>query len=115
MTNAMVYLAVQDPAGAYIISWSAVKNGDKWQFAMAPSTGEVKPRASDFDSMSMSALATATSGRETPAFIPAPTGDTSAGATPTTTPAPTPESTPAPSGPKKVPTPAGPVTIPGSG
>jgi hypothetical protein len=42
-------LAVQDPQGAYLLGWTVQKVGDTWLFGNAPSTPDVRARASAWD------------------------------------------------------------------
>jgi hypothetical protein len=110
-TMAMVTYAVQDPSGAYLMSWMASKDGGTWKFMMTPSISEVRARASDFDGVmpGLSEPASSPSSSAPPApeshntVTDSPSGGDGGGAPK------------APDGPKKVPTPHGPVTIPGSG
>lgn len=44
-----VVLAVQEPDGAYLLSWAAEHAGDTWVFANAPAPADVRPRASAWD------------------------------------------------------------------
>jgi hypothetical protein len=110
-TFAMLYYAVQEPSGAYLMGWSARKDGGTWKFTMAPSGSMVKPRASDFD---VGGVLDAPAPTPTPASTEPPKDPKN---TITDTPSGGDGGAPkAPGdGPKKVPTPHGPVTIPGSG
>jgi hypothetical protein len=44
-TGAMIQFAVQDPTGAYLLGWEAIKVGDKWAFkgADAPTNEQARP------------------------------------------------------------------------
>jgi hypothetical protein len=48
--SAMVATAIQDRGGAYVLNWNATPRDTGYVFAPALSPGEVKPRASDWDS-----------------------------------------------------------------
>jgi hypothetical protein len=48
-SSATVQTAIQEPGRAYVLGWSATRNGDTWLFDGAPATTETKPRAVDFD------------------------------------------------------------------
>lgn len=61
MTDATIYLGVQEAGSAYVLGWSALKQGSGWKFNGAASTTATRPRASDFGSLSESELAGATS------------------------------------------------------
>lgn len=116
-TDSTVGLAIQGKDGAYLLAWDAKRDGDKWVFTNSPCQGDVKPRASDFDGVSISADVSASSGSSS---------GSSSGASerPTTTTDSTPSSTKKPDKPEKPPsnpdnpgpirknTPAGPINIP---
>lgn len=74
-TGAVLQLAVQDPNGAYLIGWEAVKVGDKWAFKGIDAPADVRRLASDFDGGAgdMSGSGSA-AGAET-AQVPAGAGD----------------------------------------
>lgn len=46
-----VLTAIQDPDGAYLLGWGALKTGDRWLFTAAPATDDVRARAAAFDGM----------------------------------------------------------------
>ncbi|MBL8762846.1 MAG: hypothetical protein JNM07_01080 [Phycisphaerae bacterium] len=48
-SGAMVALAVQDPAGAYVMGWAARPTGSSWIFGSMPTTSAMLRRAADFD------------------------------------------------------------------
>ncbi len=70
--SAVVFLAVQDPDGAYVLGWNALKVDDKWLFKGAAATGKVKRRASEWDGESLGGLSTdeAAASDEAPAAPP---------------------------------------------
>ncbi|MDX2147408.1 MAG: hypothetical protein SFZ23_07780 [Planctomycetota bacterium] len=109
-SNAQLVLAFQEPGSSYVLAWRASRAGSAWVFAAAPSTADVKTRASDWDNLSSYAPAAVVS---TAPAAPAPEG-ASPGAPP-------PENAPsaAPAAPGDAPlrknTPGGPVTIPQPG
>jgi len=51
--SSLVGTAIQGDDGAYLLAWHAHRDGDSWVFAGAPCQGDVKPRASDFDGVSI--------------------------------------------------------------
>ncbi len=55
---AAVYLALQEPEGAYVLGWAAIKVGDKWLFTGATATGATKRRASEWDDVGILGLMT---------------------------------------------------------
>jgi hypothetical protein len=101
-----VGFAIQGKDGAYLLAWTGARVGDKWMFQNAPCQKDVRPRASDFDGVSISGdfdLAAANETEQTRS-----TGGNAHKAPD----APAPEA-PAPSGPRKKATPHGDVPIPG--
>jgi hypothetical protein len=110
-----VLLAIQDPAGSYLLAWSAEKSFDKWVFTNAPATNSVKARASAWDGIGAGGFGEMlAAGPETPAdkrepggggssSEPSSGGSSGGGSSP---------SAPAP-GPTRKNTPSGPITIPG--
>lgn len=97
-------LAIQDPDGAYVLSWQAMESGgDAWLFMPLPSTNEVKRRVSDWDGRSGVAMPDLD--------IPADPGDTPDMTMPTDMPAAPPEAPERDR--RRHNTPAGPVDIPG--
>ncbi len=44
-----VLIAIQDIHGSYVLGWAAEKIGDTWAFNNAPSTADIRPRASMWD------------------------------------------------------------------
>jgi hypothetical protein len=99
-----VGMAIQAPGGAYLLAWNASKAGDTWTFAAAPSQQDSKPRASDFDGVSISTSVL-------PAETTSITRPTSGAPGEKAPEAPAPATDP--SGPRRKQTPAGPITIPG--
>lgn len=108
--SATVVLAIQEPGAAYVLKWVAVKPGDKWAFAAAPSLAATKARASEWDGLPASSYAPSAF-----AFTPAsssPSGSNAPAIPEPEKPAPeTKEDT----GERTKQTPHGPVTIPGPG
>jgi len=83
---ASVYVAVQEPDGAYVLGWGAIKVGDNWTFAGATATSLTKRRVQEWDGVGMLALMSDNAPEEAPtiAEIPsdAPTPPPADGATP---------------------------------
>jgi hypothetical protein len=52
MTDATVYLGVQEAGSAYVLGWGALKQGTGWKFAGTASTTATRARASDFEKLS---------------------------------------------------------------
>jgi hypothetical protein len=50
-TGTGVLIALQDIHGAYVLGWAAEKVGDAWVFSNAPSTPDIRPRASLWDNV----------------------------------------------------------------
>jgi hypothetical protein len=48
-TGAMVQFAVQDPTGAYLLGWEAIKVGDKWAFKGADAPNNERRLAAELD------------------------------------------------------------------
>lgn len=107
-SSSTVTIAVQDPRGAYLLGWSAVRSGDTWLFKNAPAQGDVRPRASAFDGVVASAgpAPSAANNDEDADDYAGPSED--APATPD-------EPEERPGGPIRKNTPGGPITIPGTG
>jgi len=76
-TGAVLQVAVQDPAGAYLIGWEAVKVGDKWAFKGIDAPADVRRLASDFDGGSGDMASSMSAGGEGDASsqVPAGAGD----------------------------------------
>jgi hypothetical protein len=74
MSDATVWIAVQEPGSAYVLGWNAINAaGGSWKFDGAPATNAIRPRAQDFASLSDSELiAVVTS---TASAAPTPRGD----------------------------------------
>lgn len=53
--SATVGIAIQDPAGAYMLGWTLKREGENWVAAAAPAPADSKSRASDFDGTRVSA------------------------------------------------------------
>ncbi len=107
--SSQVGMAIQGRDGAYLLAWNGHRDGDSWTFASAPCQADVKPRASDFDGVSL-----ASSGGGAPP--PEPVKETKKSSQPADKKGPEPApAAPTPGGPIKKNTPAGPITIPGSG
>ncbi|MCX5691831.1 MAG: hypothetical protein NTV94_18895, partial [Planctomycetota bacterium] len=68
-TGATIQLAVQDPSGAYLLGWEAVKDADHWKFKGVEAPAGEKRRASEFDREAGGE--TATAGTAAPAAAPA--------------------------------------------
>jgi len=56
MTDATVWLAIQEPGSAYVMGWNAVSSNGKWKFDGAAATNAVRARAADFEGMGESEL-----------------------------------------------------------
>ncbi|MCA9287520.1 MAG: hypothetical protein KDA05_02990, partial [Phycisphaerales bacterium] len=57
VTGAQFVLAIQEPGEAYTLGWRASQDrGGAWKFAAMPTSSDVKARASEWDSDSMSAF-----------------------------------------------------------
>lgn len=57
MSDATVWIAVQEPGSAYVMGWNAINAaGGGWKFDGAPATNATRPRAQDFASMGESDL-----------------------------------------------------------
>ncbi len=86
--SAAVYFAVQDPTGASVLGWGAIKVGDNWTFSGAVATGNTKKRAQEWDNVGMLALMSDNAPEEAPtiADVPAdaPTPPPAEGTTPPT-------------------------------
>jgi hypothetical protein len=111
-TGLGVLLAIQDPAGAYLLGWQADQSGEAWLFTNTPTNPDVRPRASAWDGIGEAGFgAPAVHAAEDTAGANAGSAGKSV-ADQTDAPAP---SEPAPSepGPRKKNTPSGPITIPG--
>ena len=48
-TAASLQLAIQEPSGAYLLGWTAIRTGDRWVFDGVRAPSEVRKRATDFD------------------------------------------------------------------
>jgi len=104
-TTSTVGMAIQAPGDAYLLAWTGKRDGDKWVFSAAPCQNDKKPRAAEFDGVSIS----------TSMIAPEDTNFTRPG---TAAPGKTPD---APAGkedtrdPSRKNTPGGPIKIPGVG
>ncbi|MBX3356953.1 MAG: hypothetical protein KF745_00850 [Phycisphaeraceae bacterium] len=105
-----VVLAMQDPAGAYLLGWFSKSSGDDFVWTGAPSASLTRPRASDFDSIGLAAFSSEQAAAWKPTERSVGSGDEASTDPAAGVPVPTDE---APKGPRKKSTPAGPVTIPG--
>jgi hypothetical protein len=105
--TSLIGMAVQDQDGAYLLAWNGKRNGESWLFTNAPCQADIKPRASDFDGVSIEGGAASAPAEETKTET-APKADKPEDKAP-------PPEPDKPAGPKKKSTPVGPVTIPGSG
>ena len=104
-------MAIQDPAGAYLLGWTLKREGEgAWTVSAAPTPDDKKPRASDFDGQRITAASTR-SGGETPASDSADSDSASPGKKAEAPPA----EKPAQGGDRIKRTPAGPIKIPGGG
>lgn len=64
-TNAQVYWTVQEPSGAYVIGWNALRINDAWVFDGTGSTANVRKRATEWDGASIDDLTRTTVTRAT--------------------------------------------------
>src|ERR1041384_3999964 len=77
--SATAAMAIQDPAGAYLLGWTLKREGEgAWTVSAAPTPSDSKPRASDFDGQRISAA----SGRSSGDSGASDSGDSSGGGTP---------------------------------
>ncbi len=106
--TSLVGTAIQDLDGAYLLAWHGRRDGDSWVFSAAPCQADQKPRASDFDGVSISGAGEAPA-PETAAKEPKASASPSR---PSEKKAPDPTPAKDPNGPIKKNTPAGPITIP---
>lgn len=113
-SSPMAVIALQDPDGAYILGWVGTKVGDSWVFNTAPTSGEIRRRASEWDAaspldlMDSSMMGMAGSLPDLP-DLPSDLGDIPAD--PTAVPA-QPDEPEDPNAPIRKSTPGGPVNIP---
>jgi hypothetical protein len=108
--SATVAMAIQDPAGAYLLGWTLSRQGEgSWTVSAAPTPPDAKPRASDFDGQRISGASLS----PPPEPDSAGATDSSESATPEKK-AEAPAEKPADDGSRKKSTPAGPIKIPGS-
>jgi hypothetical protein len=105
-TDSVVGLAIQGKDGAYLLAWNAHRDSSKWTFSNSPCQSDVKPRASDFDGVSL-ATSVEVASATAPSAALGPT--TKEGAKGATAPAEKPKD------PMRKSTPAGPITIPNPG
>lgn len=102
-----VLLAIQEPNASYLLGWAGQSAGGEWLFTNVPSTGEVRARASEWDSVGAEgftydlSLASITP-TQTEHVAPTESGDSGSEEESADEPAPTRQNTP-----------SGPVTIPG--
>jgi hypothetical protein len=68
-TGATIQLAIQDPDGAYLLGWEAVKVDDRWAFKGVEAPADEKRRAVDFDAAAGGDTPAAASG-SSPAAAP---------------------------------------------
>ena len=112
----VILMAVQTPAGADLLGWTAAKNDDKWVFNNASTTAQVQPKASDWDNVGMLgfSLGTGKTKEKEKAVEPAKSGSGDNKNSPggTSPGSPSPGNPSGPGGPVRR-TPSGPVTIPG--
>jgi hypothetical protein len=109
--SATVAMAIQDPAGAYLLGWTLRREGEgAWTVSAAPTPSDFKPRASDFDGQRITAAATASAGGADSAAVQS-SESTSSGKKPDA--AAEPEK-PSDDGSRKKYTPGGPIRVPGS-
>jgi hypothetical protein len=109
--SATVGMAIQDPAGAYLLGWTLKREGEgAWTVSAAPTPPDAKPRASDFDGQRISAASTRPAG-EAPSGD---AGDSDRASSEKKAEAPAAEK-PAEGGDRIKRTPAGPIKIPGGG
>lgn len=52
----LTVIALQDADGAYLLGWAGARTGSGWTFTNVPTVGEVKSRASEWDSVSVAGL-----------------------------------------------------------
>lgn len=52
-TASLVGFAIQEPGRARLLAWTATRAGDRWVFANELCQADTKPRASDFDGVSL--------------------------------------------------------------
>ncbi|MFN0133215.1 MAG: hypothetical protein ACKVW3_11910 [Phycisphaerales bacterium] len=52
-TSSLVGFAIQEPGRARLLAWSATRTGDRWVFGNELCQPDTKPRASDFDGVSL--------------------------------------------------------------
>lgn len=104
-TSSLVGFAIQGKDGAYLLAWNGARAGDSWVFQHAYCQSDVKPRASDFDGVSIA------SGLDVAALAPEPEATQEARSS--NQPAPGQAPADAPSNPRRRNTPAGPITVPG--
>jgi hypothetical protein len=105
-SDSVVGLAIQGKDGAYLLAWNAHRDNSKWTFSNSPCQSDVKPRASDFDGVSLATSVEVASAATSGAAL-GPT--TKEGAKAGTAPAEKPKD------PMRKSTPAGPITIPTPG
>jgi hypothetical protein len=111
--SATVAMAIQDPAGAYLLGWTLRRDGDgPWTVSAAPTPADSKARASDFDGQRISGASSLGSSGSSAADTGS-TESSDAGSPSGKKPdAPAAADKPETPGRRKS-TPAGPITIPG--
>jgi hypothetical protein len=102
--TSLIGFAIQGKDGAYLLAWNGARAGDAWVFQHAYCQGDVKPRASDFDGISIASGFDPASLTEKPEA----TEGSRTNAHSTTEPPPEPARDP-----REKNTPAGPIKIPG--
>lgn len=106
-----VILAIQDPAGSYLLGWTADQAFDKWVFTNAPTSRDVRARASAWDGIGEAGFGEMVAAMPPP-LMDDPSGSSSPGNSPSS--GGSSGSSPSDSqSPNRKNTPAGPITIPG--
>lgn len=105
-----VLLAVQDPAGSYLLGWTIEQSFDKWVFTNAPSSADSRARASAWDGIGQAGFGEMMAAVPDVDELKKSLGIDSL---PDEAPSSTSDQSSTPTGPRKKNTPAGPITIPG--
>ncbi len=108
----LTVIALQDPDGAYLLGWAGARTGSGWTFTNIPTAGDVKARASEWDSVSVNGLIDMGAADSLLDSLPPEIADAAREALDKMT---QPDGQPDESGPPTKRTPVGPVTIPKPG
>ena len=109
-SSAHLVIAIQDPGSSYVLGWGATKVNDAWVFAAMPTTGNTRPRASEWDGLDITTFAASGSSSASAPVAPMADDPVDAAEKPAEEKKPVVDD-----GGKTVRTPGGPIKIPGGG